>query len=212
MAQRAPESSQYRDFAELFYHSSLASGVRFVYQIGASGPCFTYCDPAGLDDHAPVLQFRADGIGFRTTSLADLGEPLRHLVLGDPLPADLAQAISTTLEAPGFTNPFVSSPSNPNSPVLTPCTSSSSSEMGSQEDDGIPRVRFPPKPEGWKGDPGNPNFRALGTLSPPVMRRIEPAGPHFLAFARRVSSFNLTYSSLHAYNYLETSWPHFFRR
>lgn len=48
-------------------------------------------------------------------------------------------------------------------------------------------VNLPPKPAGWKGDEGNPNFRAMGTLSPPVMRQIEPAGPAFLAFARRVS-------------------------
>lgn len=183
----------YRDFAELFYASSLASGVRFVYQLGADGPCFSYCDPDSLDDQVAVLQFRADGIGFRTTSLAQLGSGhLRHLVLGDPWPADLAQAIPATLEGPVFTNLFISSSSAPNSPVLTPGTSSNSSEMGSQEDDGIPIVRFPPKPEGWKEDPGTPNFRALGTLSPPVMRRIEPAGPHFLAFARRVSSSNLT--------------------
>jgi DnaJ family protein C protein 2 len=41
-------------------------------------------------------------------------------------------------------------------------------------------------PEGWKGDsPENPNFKALGKLSPPVMRKIEPSGPAFLAYARR---------------------------
>lgn len=64
---------------------------------------------------------------------------------------------------------------------------SSEREMASQKDDGVPWVKFPPKPEGWKGDPGNPNFKALGTLSAPIMRKIEPAGPHFLAYARRVS-------------------------
>jgi hypothetical protein len=74
--------------------------------------------------------------------------------------------------------------------ILTPPSSpelDELDEMAGQEDGGIPMVKFPPKPEGWKGDPGNPNFKALGTLSPPVMRKIEPAGPHFLAFARRVS-------------------------
>ena len=65
--------------------------------------------------------------------------------------------------------------------------SSESSKMATQKDDEIPWVKFPPKPEGWKGDPGNSNFKALGTLSPPIMRKIEPAGPHFLAYARRVS-------------------------
>ena len=45
---------------------------------------------------------------------------------------------------------------------------------------------LPPLPVGWQGDSAdNPNFKALGTLSPPVMRKIEPIGPHFLAFARR---------------------------
>lgn len=66
-------------------------------------------------------------------------------------------------------------------------SSSESSNMATQKDDEIPWVKFPSKPEGWKGDPGNPNFKALGTLSPPIMRKIEPAGPHFLAYARRVS-------------------------
>jgi len=38
----------------------------------------------------------------------------------------------------------------------------------------------------WKGDSDdNPNFKALGTLSQPVMRKIEPYGAHFLAHARR---------------------------
>ncbi len=70
--------------------------------------------------------------------------------------------------------------------------------MPGENDDGIPWVKFPPKPEGWKGDPGNPNFKTLGTLSPPVMRQIEPAGPHFLAFARRVS-FSRQFSSMLAH-------------
>jgi hypothetical protein len=38
----------------------------------------------------------------------------------------------------------------------------------------------------WQGDStANPNFRALGKLSPPVMRKIEPYGAAFLAYARR---------------------------
>lgn len=105
----------------------------------------------------------------------------RQLTLGSPLPQDLEQAFSPWIER--LTNTI------PPPPRRAPI--SESSRMGAQkEDDGIPKVKFPPKPEGWKGDPGNPNFRALGTLSPPVMRKIEPAGPHFLAFARRVSRLN----------------------
>jgi DnaJ homolog subfamily C member 2 len=83
--------------------------------------------------------------------------------------------------------------------------------MAGEKDDGIPWVKFPPKPEGWKGDPGNPNFKTLGTLSPPIMRQIEPAGPHFLAFARRVSHFESN-SSMPRLQILETPWPHFLRR
>jgi hypothetical protein len=74
------------------------------------------------------------------------------------------------------------------STTFLPTRTSESSRMGAQGSDAIPKLRFLPKPEGWKGDAGNSNFKTLGTLSPPVMRKIEPAGPHFLAFARRVSS------------------------
>ena len=45
---------------------------------------------------------------------------------------------------------------------------------------------LPSLPKDWEGgSKDNPNFKAIGTLSPPVMRRIEPVGPHFLAYARR---------------------------
>lgn len=38
----------------------------------------------------------------------------------------------------------------------------------------------------WKGDSdANPNFKSLGKLSGPVMRKIEPFGAQFLAYARR---------------------------
>lgn len=37
----------------------------------------------------------------------------------------------------------------------------------------------------WKGDDGNTGFRAVGSLSSPVMRKIEPYGAAFLAHARR---------------------------
>lgn len=45
---------------------------------------------------------------------------------------------------------------------------------------------IPPPSAEWKGDSdANPNFRALGKISPPVMRKIEPFGAQFLAYARR---------------------------
>jgi DnaJ family protein C protein 2 len=48
-------------------------------------------------------------------------------------------------------------------------------------------VKLIPAPAAdWKGDSDeNPNFRSLGKLSPPVMRKIEPYGASFLAYARR---------------------------
>lgn len=59
----------------------------------------------------------------------------------------------------------------------------SSSKMTPNED--LPMAGFP-MPEGWKGDsPENPNFKVIGKLSAPVMRKIEPSGPAFLAYARR---------------------------
>lgn len=44
----------------------------------------------------------------------------------------------------------------------------------------------PSLPPDWKGgSDDNPNFKAIASLSPPVMRKLEPYGPQFLAFARR---------------------------
>lgn len=41
-------------------------------------------------------------------------------------------------------------------------------------------------PADWKGtSDDNPNFKAIASLSPPEMRKIEPYGAQFLAFARR---------------------------
>lgn len=38
----------------------------------------------------------------------------------------------------------------------------------------------------WKGESdGNPNFKAMGKVSAPIMRKIEPFGPSYLAHARR---------------------------
>jgi DnaJ family protein C protein 2 len=45
---------------------------------------------------------------------------------------------------------------------------------------------IPPPTEEWKGDSdANPMFKSLGQLSPPVMRKMEPFGAQFLAYARR---------------------------
>lgn len=45
---------------------------------------------------------------------------------------------------------------------------------------------LPALPADWKGgSDDNPNFKAIASLSPPVMRKLEPYGPQFLAFARR---------------------------
>jgi DnaJ family protein C protein 2 len=41
---------------------------------------------------------------------------------------------------------------------------------------------LPVLPQGWTGEK---DFKALGQLSSPVHREIEPVGPHFLAHARR---------------------------
>lgn len=43
---------------------------------------------------------------------------------------------------------------------------------------------LPVLPAGWAAEK---DFKALGQLSPPNQRNIEPVGPHFLAHARRVS-------------------------
>ena len=45
---------------------------------------------------------------------------------------------------------------------------------------------LPLLPADWKGGSDeNPNFKAIASLSPPVMRKVEPVGHAFLAFARR---------------------------
>ena len=46
---------------------------------------------------------------------------------------------------------------------------------------------LPVLPEGWAAEK---DFKAIGTLSPPTQRNIEPVGPHFLAHARRVSALS----------------------
>ena len=42
---------------------------------------------------------------------------------------------------------------------------------------------LPVLPEGWAGEK---DFKAIGQLSEANDRNIEPVGPHFLAYARRV--------------------------
>ena len=56
--------------------------------------------------------------------------------------------------------------------------------------DVIRGLPLPKLPEGWSA-PGD--FKALGTISKPKMRAVEPVGPAFLAFARR-KRHNRTFS------------------
>ena len=44
---------------------------------------------------------------------------------------------------------------------------------------------LPVLPEGWAGEK---DFKPVGSLSKTNDRKIEPVGPHFLAYARRVRS------------------------
>ena len=74
---------------------------------------------------------------------------------------------------------------------------------------------LPVLPAGWAAEK---DFKALGTLSAPIQRNIEPVGPHFLAHARRVSTctYPLVGNEIDPLEtdriYLETSSPHFLRR
>jgi len=169
---------------EQISNAGAAAGLNVIFQKGTH--TFTYNDLAGIGN-AQVLG------------------PTRQLAPGVTPEQDLGSAVLATID-----HLEKVSPSSAASPLVAPVTSSESSKMGVREDDGVPWVKFPPKPEGWKGDPGNPNFKALGTLSPPVMRKIEPAGPHFLAFARRVSPCNHFLRCMLTI-FSETSWPHFLR-
>jgi hypothetical protein len=134
--------------------------------------------------HVSIEFDGADGTRFTYDNIAYLAST-SQLTQDSALPQDLGfeQAFSAYVGSRGY-----NIPSTARSATLPAAPISESSRMGAQEDAAIPKLKFLPKPEGWKGDAGNPNFRTLGTLSPPVMRKIEPAGPHFLAFARRVSS------------------------
>ena len=55
---------------------------------------------------------------------------------------------------------------------------------------------LPVLPTGWTAEK---DFKALGTLSPPNQRNIEPVGPHFLAHARRVSTLSSLSAKLKEY-------------
>lgn len=46
-----------------------------------------------------------------------------------------------------------------------------------------PDLPLPVLAEGWSAEK---DFKPIGSLSPPTQRNIEPVGPHFLAYARRV--------------------------
>lgn len=46
-----------------------------------------------------------------------------------------------------------------------------------------PILPLPVLAEGWSAEK---DFKPIGSLSPPSQRNIEPVGPHFLAYARRV--------------------------
>lgn len=50
----------------------------------------------------------------------------------------------------------------------------------------VVNVSLPSLPSGWTADK---DFKPIGSLSPATQRNIEPVGPHFLAYARRVSSY-----------------------
>ena len=64
---------------------------------------------------------------------------------------------------------------------------------------------LPVLPAGWTAEK---DFKALGTLSPPNQRNIEPVGPHFLAHARRVSLSSSCLSSFRMFVSTQTvlSW------
>ena len=46
-------------------------------------------------------------------------------------------------------------------------------------------AKIPSPAADWAGDSEANNFRAIGKLSPPLMRKIEPYGASYLAYARR---------------------------
>jgi DnaJ family protein C protein 2 len=55
---------------------------------------------------------------------------------------------------------------------------------------------LPVLPEGWAGEK---DFKPVGSLSKTNDRKIEPVGPHFLAYARRVRSLDRHAPHVHAY-------------
>ena len=94
----------------------------------------------------------------------------------DPEPDNTSNSVSDTTSEP---EPDTTTNHEPD-------TIAEANSTMSAIDSGLDEPMLPALPEGWKGDSeDNPNFKALGTLSTPVMRKIEPVGPHYLAFARR---------------------------
>lgn len=161
-----------------------AQGAGVVYQI--ADEYFTYLHPETVDFGSRHPSENTHQLPSGTTPREAFAK-----LRADAIQATIARLESvsnsaTVTQSEQATNPAAIDQSEQES---TEAIFSESDKMAGENDDEIPWVSFPPRPEGWKGEPGNPNFKALGTLSPPVMRQIEPAGPHFLAFARRVSFF-----------------------
>ena len=51
--------------------------------------------------------------------------------------------------------------------------------------DEVVDLTLPSLPDGWMG--GDKGFKVIAALSSATQRNLEPVGPHFLAYARRVS-------------------------
>ena len=67
---------------------------------------------------------------------------------------------------------------------------------------------LPVLPEGWAGEK---DFKPVGSLSKTNDRKIEPVGPHFLAYARRVRYLQ-TISHIHVLTHCPgPSQAHFLR-
>jgi hypothetical protein len=72
----------------------------------------------------------------------------------------------------------------------------------------VVNVSLPSLPSGWTADK---DFKPIGSLSPATQRTIEPVGPHFLAYARRVSSYLRATCFYITDPIIEASQPHFLR-
>ena len=84
---------------------------------------------------------------------------MEHVRLDSTLRSSMVKTIST---------------SSPPSAATTTTTTMANVEIN---------LPLPVLPEGWAGEK---DFKPLGSLSKTNDRKIEPVGPHFLAYARRV--------------------------